>query len=245
MRYAIFDIETRIDKRLLNESLFRGQGLDDQTAYGTFRQGLLDDRGSDFFPVSFHVPVSIAIGSVTAEHVLESIETLARDDYSEERLVRDFWDRVERFRGCLVSFNGRNFDLPVLELQAFRHGCPAPRYFNEKYGHRYRHSQEHHYDLYEFITNSGMYRVRGGFDLLQRLVGLPGKGAIDGSKVQELWEAGRLAEIHRYCERDVLQTYYLFLRIELVRGRLTPERYGELLERAARFEEASLATAPS
>ena len=70
-----------------------------------------------------------------------------------------------------------------------------------------------------------------------RTIGLPGKGKIDGSQVQELWEAGRLAEIHEYCRRDVIQTYYLFLRVELVRGRLTAERYGQLLDHTAQFRQ--------
>lgn len=235
MRYAIFDIETRIDKQLLNETLFRGRGLELEAAYERFRTELLEKQGNDFFPISFHVPISIAVGAVSSDLVLECVESLAQADFSEERLVREFWERVDGFKGCLVSFNGRNFDLPVLELQAVRHGCPAPRYFNEKYGHRFRFSQDSHYDLYDFITNAGMYRVRGGFDLLLKLIGLPGKDEIDGSKVQELWEAGRLEEIHRYCRRDVIQTYFLFLRLELVRGRLTPERYHELFESAAAF----------
>ena len=235
LRYAIFDIETRIDKKLLNETVFRDADLEEQAAFERFRSELIEKQGNDFFPISFHVPISIAIGSVSRDLVLESVESLAGKDYGEERLVREFWDRVESFKGCLVSFNGRNFDLPVLELQAFRYGCSAPQYFNEKYGHRYRYSQDKHYDLYDFITNAGMYRVRGGFDLLLRVAGLPGKGEIDGSKVQDLWEAGRLEDIHRYCRRDVIQTYFLFLRVELVRGRLTPERYHELLETAAPF----------
>lgn len=227
MRWAIFDIETRVDKQLLNQSLFRGEELDDEEAYRRYREDLLRERGTDFFPVSFHVPVSIAIGSVGPDHVLEKIETLAEEG-SEEQMAREFWDRVDRFPGCLVSFNGRNFDLPVLELQALRYGCVAPRYFNEQYGHRYRYSQKHHYDLQEFVTNFGMYRVRGGFDLLQRLIGLGGKGDVDGSKVQDMWEEGRLDEIHRYCRHDVLQTYRLFLRIELVRGRIPRDRGDEL-----------------
>jgi hypothetical protein len=231
VRYAIFDIETRIDKRLLNETLFRGRGLDEEEAYRQFRRQLLQEKGDDFFPISFHVPVSIAIGSVDKDYALESVEVLGRENYSEEALVREFWERVERFRGCLVSFNGRSFDLPVLELQALRFGCVAPRYFGEEHRHRYR--QDKHYDLYDFLTNYGAYRVRGGFDLVQRLVGLEGKGEIDGSKVQELWEAGRLADIHRYCADDVIQTYFLFLRIELIRGRLPRERYERLVKDAA------------
>ena len=241
MRWAVFDIETRIDKRLVNESLYRGEGLDDETAYTRHREELLRERRSDFFPVSFHVPVSIAIGSVGPDHRLETLDSLAVGG-DEEQISREFWERVNRFPGCLVSFNGRNFDLPVLELQALRYGCVAPRYFNEQYGHRYRYSQKHHYDLQEFVTNFGMYRVRGGFDLLQRLIGLGGKGDIDGSKVQELWEEGRLEDIHRYCRYDVLQTYRLFLRVEVVRGRLLRERADELdAEALAMAEHLGLA----
>jgi hypothetical protein len=36
----------------------------------------------------------------------------------------------------------------------------------------------------------------------------------------------------------VIQTYYLFLRVELVRGRLTAERYGQLLDHTAQFRRA-------
>src|SRR5262249_5112430 len=148
---------------------------------------------------------------------------LAADDYSEPVLVARFWERLEQFRGTLVSFNGRGFDLPVLELAALRHGCRIPRYF--KIGYRYRYSDEAHYDLYDFLTNCGMYSVRGGFDLVAKLIGLPGKGDVAGGDVQSLWEAGRLAEIHAYCRRDVIQTYFLFLRLELMRGRITAEQH--------------------
>lgn len=235
MAFAIFDIETRVDKRLVNESQFRGRGLSDDAAFETLRRDLLEERGSDFFPISFHVPISIAVGSVSSDYLLQSVESLAEQDYGEERLVREFWERVDKFKGCLVSFNGRQFDLPVLELQALRYGCSAPLYFGEDSPYRRRYKLGKHLDLYEFITNFGAYRVRGGFDLLLRTIGFPGKGKVDGSHVQGLWDAGRLAEIHEYCRRDVIQTYYLFLRVELVRGHLTAERYEQLLAETGQF----------
>jgi predicted PolB exonuclease-like 3'-5' exonuclease len=122
-------------------------------------------------------------------------------------------------------------------MQALRHGCQAPRYFNEKYGHRYRYSEERHYDLFDFLSNVGVHRIRGGFNLLARLIGLPGKTWVDGSKIQGLWEAGQLGMIHTYCRQDVIQTYGLFLRIELMRGRLTPEAYQAAWEAAGPFRQ--------
>lgn len=237
MPYAVFDIETRIDKSLVNSVYFPKVALSDEDAYGRVRTERVEQTGSDFLPLSFHVPVSIAVGVVNADAVLTGVETLCEDRYSEEAIVRDFWERVERFGGSLVSFNGRNFDFPVLELYALKYGCQAPRYFNQRYGHRYRYSEEGHYDLYEFISNNGVNRIRGGFDLLSKLIGLRGKGDIDGSMVQGLWEEGRLNDIHRYCREDVIQTYFLLLRVELMRGRLEHAQYDNAMERTQRFRD--------
>lgn len=237
MSFAIFDIETRIDKALIREVIYPHEELTDEQAYQRFRRQLTAEREgrSDFMPIAFHIPVSIVIGNVTNQYILTSVEALCEQNYSEEGIVCEFWRRVELFPGTLVTFNGRNFDLPVLELHALRYGCPAPRYFNEKYGHRYRYSEDGHYDLLDFLSNAGAHRIRGGFHLLTKLVGLPGKMWIDGSMIQGLWEAGHLDQIQAYCRQDVIQTYGLFLRIELMRGRLTPQAYQAALEAATPF----------
>lgn len=238
MRYTIFDIETRINKGLVRELYFPpadSAQISDEEAYTQVQQQLRQQQGNDFFPLSFHVPISIAVGQVNDERVLVAVETIDEENSDEETIVRTFWERLERFRGTLVTFNGRNFDLPVLELHALKYGCPAPRYFSGKARHRY--IEEGHYDLYDFVTNYGVQRLKGGFNLLAKMIGLPGKMGIDGSMVQPLWEEGRLPEIHRYCRSDVIQTYFLFLRLELVRGRLTPEQYTQTLEKSEPFRQ--------
>ena len=136
--------------------------------------------------------------------------------------MQAFWARLEAFDGTLVSFNGRGFDLPVLELQALRHGCSAPRYFSERNGLRVRFGR--HFDLYDWFINAGASRLRGGLDLVAKLVGLPGKGEVSGADVQMLWERGQWEQIHHYCRDDVLQTYFVFLRVEHLRGRLSAEQ---------------------
>jgi len=234
VRFAIFDVETRIDKALVKAVFHRHEDIGEEEAYQKTREQIIarSRSGSDFFPVAFHVPVAIVIADVNDDRVLTSVDTVAADG-DEKALVSAFWDRLEQFRGTLVSFNGRGFDLPVLELAALRHGCRIPRYF--KTGFRYRYSDEAHYDLYDFMTNTGMYSVRGGFHLLANLIGLPGKGDVDGADVQSLWEAGKLAEIQAYCRRDVVQSYFLFLRMELIRGRITTEQYEAALAAASAF----------
>jgi len=213
--FAVFDIETRIDKDLLKRVLHRDEDISAEDAYA---QTIAASR-SDFLPVAFHVPVSVVVGAVDENRVLTAVEVLGANGYSEAAIVCGFWERLERFQGTLVSFNGRRFDLPVLELAALRHDCVMPRYFRDGFRHRF--ADDAHYDLYDFVTNFGAFSVRGGFHLLAQLIGLPGKQGVDGAQVQALWEAGRLAEIDAYCRRDVIQTYLLFLRLELMRGRIT------------------------
>jgi predicted PolB exonuclease-like 3'-5' exonuclease len=235
MAFAVFDVETRVDKHLLNQVYFDGQGLSDGDAYERYREDLRRRRDSDFFPITLHLPISIAVGNVGDDYVLDAVESLALDDYSEEKLVREFWSRAERFAGTLVTFNGRRFDIPVLELAALRHGVAAPVHFNEDSQARSRYSSARHYDLFDYLTNHGAVALAGGMDLLLKMIGMPGKIGMDGSMVQEYFETGRLEEIHRYCRNDVVQTYFLFLRVALMRGEIGADTYRAASEASQHF----------
>ncbi len=224
MEFAVFDIETRVDKQLLNQVFFARDRISDDEAYLRFREELRA-RGNDFFPLTLHVPISIAIGNVSEDHLLRGVETLRMSGNTEEAFVREFWIWLENFRGCLISFNGRRFDLPVLELAAMRWEISAPHYFDDSDSPRSGNRLERHLDLCEYLTNFGAVGLRGGMDLLLRMLGLPGKLAMNGAMVQEYYDSGRLDEIHRYCRIDVVRTYLLFLRVELMRGRLDQASY--------------------
>lgn len=234
--FLIFDIETRIDKTLLRQVQFPDADISDELAYRRERDELRRrSEGREFFAVSFHVPVSIALGEVDGHYRLVDVEVLGADRMGDDGVVNAFWSRLESFEGTLVSFNGRGFDLPVLELQALRHRCAAPRYFNERNGLRARYGR--HFDLYDFLSNSGVSRLRGGLDLLARLIGLPGKGEVSGGDVQGLWESGSFDVVHRYCRDDVIQTYFLFLHVEHLCGRLSSEELREAEAAGRRFRD--------
>ncbi|MGH8013912.1 MAG: ribonuclease H-like domain-containing protein [Candidatus Binataceae bacterium] len=240
MAFAIFDIETRIDKRLLNQTYFEEQ-LDDEVAYQRWRERKIERDGGDFAPLPLHLPISIAIGNVDSSHVLHPIDSLGIPAFSEEALTREFWSRVERFDGCLVTFNGRRFDWPVLELSALRYGIAAANHFDIS---PRANEEARHLDLLDFLTNHGAARLRGGIDLLLKMIGMPGKTGIDGSMVQDYYDAGRIDEIHRYCRADVIQTYFLFLRIELIRGHISALDYEAARSASESFLSEVRALAP-
>jgi len=68
-------------------------------------------------------------------------------------------------------------------------------------------------------------------DELARLLGFPGKLGMDGSKVWEAYQSGKIDDIRKYCETDVANTYLVFLRFQLFRGVYDEARYRKELER--------------
>ena len=48
---------------------------------------------------------------------------------------------------------------------------------------------------------------------------------MDGSQVWDAWQRGEIAAIRNYCETDVVNTYLLFLRFQLMRGALDRAAY--------------------
>jgi predicted PolB exonuclease-like 3'-5' exonuclease len=59
-------------------------------------------------------------------------------------------------------------------------------------------------------------------DEISKILGLSGKPeGIDGSRVEEMVNAGQIEEVARYCESDVLNTYRVWLVYELFRGSIT------------------------
>src|SRR5262245_65741859 len=68
-------------------------------------------------------------------------------------------------------------------------------------------------------------RARASLEDVAMLLGLPGKLGMSGDKVWDAYLEGGLPQIRNYCETDVLNTYLIYLRFELMRGKMDWDRY--------------------
>jgi hypothetical protein len=86
-----------------------------------------------------------------------------------------------------------------------------------------------HLDLMDVLS---LYQPRAAapLDEVARLLGFPGKLGMDGSQVWDAYQQGELVKIRSYCETDVVNTYLVFLRFQLMRGLLTAEQYEQELD---------------
>ncbi len=137
---------------------------------------------------------------------------------SDAKLISVFVVKIGQLRTQLLSFNGHSFDLPVLRYRAMVNRISAAGLQVRPYFHRYT---EDALDLCD-VLGSYVPGVKVKLDEVTKVLGLPGKPeGIDGSRVEEMVQAGQIAEVARYCESDVLNTYRVWLVYELFRGAIT------------------------
>jgi predicted PolB exonuclease-like 3'-5' exonuclease len=185
-----------------------------------------------FPPAPFHQVVALGVLWLDGNYELQKLGAFGGEEDAppdESKVLQEFAEFIGKRHPTMVSFNGRRFDLPVLANRMLKHGVPFPAYYAGRSGgadYRYRYSDEGHMDLADLLTDYGASRMPS-LDALAQLVGMPGKMDVDGSMVQSMFEHGRYAEIRDYCLHDVVQTTFVFLRSELLRGRLSQADYRE------------------
>ena len=172
------------------------------------------------------LPISVAVAKVSRDYRLVDLTVLDSPEYRPHEIARLFWKGWNHYqRPAFVTFNGRGYDLPVLEFAAYRYGIPLPGWFNvdarsfEQSRNRYNNSA--HIDLMDLMSNFNATRMVGGLNLLANMIGKPGKTGIDGSMVQDMYDNGQAEEINDYCRCDVLDTYFVFLRTRVLTGQLS------------------------
>jgi hypothetical protein len=67
-------------------------------------------------------------------------------------------------------------------------------------------------------------------DDIATMLNFPGKMGMSGAKVWDQYLAGHLKSIRDYCETDVLNTYCVYLRFELMRGTYNQQDYEKALD---------------
>ena len=82
-------------------------------------------------------------------------------------------------------------------------------------------------------------------NLAANLLGKPGKMDVQGDMVQDMYDAGELAEINDYCRCDVLDTYFVFLRTRVLVGQLSLDAEQAIVAEVKSWLEQKAAQVPA
>jgi predicted PolB exonuclease-like 3'-5' exonuclease len=221
----VFDIETIPDVDGLRKLHGLSAELSDDAVAEFAFQRRRQQSGNDFLP--HHVQRVCAISCVLRTDEGLHAWSLGKPDDSEKTLITQFFKGIEKYTPQLVSWNGGGFDLPVLHYRAMINGVTAPKYWDMgdddrdfKWNNYISRYHMRHLDLMDLLA---MFQARANapLDAMAQLCGYPGKLGMDGSQVWPAFQAGQIDGIRAYCETDVMNTYLVYLRFQLMRGALS------------------------
>lgn len=240
MSILVFDIETIPDIATGRKLHSLDNLSDEDTAEALFalRRAKV---GNDFLP--HYLQKIVAISLVLSQGSTLKVWSLG-DEYSDEKeLIQRFFSGLDKYTPTLVSWNGSGFDLPVLHYRAMLHGISAPTYWesgenqqNFRWNNYLNRFHYRHLDLMDVLA-AYQNKAFAPLDDIASMLGFPGKMGMSGAKVWEQFCAGNLKNIRDYCETDVLNTYCVYLRFELMRGILNLSDYEASLERLKLYLE--------
>ena len=233
-QYLVYDIETIPETELVEEWKSSGD-------YEKDRERQKCEEGEEpFAPQACHK--IITIGAMVLDrslHVLSS-EVIAGGavEGNERAQVEGFNKLAGESHPAraltIVDWNGRKFDMPVIQYRAFRYGIPFKWYYgklpdnkggisqwSKDYRDRYGGK---HLDLVEEWTNRGAF-MKCHLKELAMLMGLPGKTGIDGSMVYGAWKDDRKDDIDNYYLEDVWHTGFVMQRMAYLMGKVSKEDY--------------------
>lgn len=256
--YRVLDIETVLDDRFWTPPDAKWKQIPVEDEYVAMPGGTLVHRSKlggrglqtmwvqeDPFPPSqAHRIVAMAWVDLSADEnewyklvgcKTECAWTHAGDEGSdaiERALLANFVDAQEGDEATIVTWNGRTFDLPVINMRSFLHALPCEWYYKER-DLRYRYTEACHCDLMDVMADYGAARSVKLGDAA-RMIGLPGKkGEVSGASVASFYERGDEAKdmttIADYCLRDALQTAVLFARHRAHRGMVSYDYYRDVV----------------
>lgn len=197
-------------------------------------------NGNPFPRQMFHKPISVSVLIADIEKIdggleyykINKIGTFSSIKNTEKQIVEKFFDYLSKHLPRIVDYNGRTFDLPVMKYRAMKYCVSAPKLFKagDKWNnYQYKNSLDWHCDLLDALSDFGS-SCRCKMNEVCSILGIPGKIGVDGSKVTEMYDAGKLQEIDDYCETDVLNTYLIYLNYQLLIGNIDKKSFIKMNE---------------
>jgi hypothetical protein len=240
--FLIMDTESVPDGKLLGKVKYPDERLSPEEAVCRAQAEAREKSftNSDFLPVTFQFPVAVCVIRVGSDFLIQKITSLDAPQFRPREIATKFWSGLAGLKAKLVTFNGRGFDLPLMEMAAFRFGCSGRDYFLNS-----RNRFNGHIDLCDWLSNFGATRMNGGLDLFSKLLGKPGKMEVSGDQVYAMYREGRLQQINDYCMFDTLDTYFVFLRTRVLTGDVSLEQEHEAVRHAKEYLESHASEMPA
>lgn len=212
----VFDIETIPDLstgKRLHPELGSLSDTDAMTALVALREA---EVGNPFMVTPLHQVACFSY--LWLDGATMRLGSFNQETMSEMQILGRVLDAFAK-KPIIISWNGASFDLPVLLYRMTHHQMNARAIthagFKDKdYLNRYT---SVHIDMMEKFS-FGQWGNKQKLDTIASLCGYAGKGEIDGRDVLPMVQNNEWGKLAIYCESDVINTYLVYLRYQLLTG---------------------------
>jgi 3'-5' exonuclease len=234
MRFPIltFDIETLTD--LKSGAHLYGLDLDEPDLEAALTKLRRQEAGTDFQRLVLHEIVCIS--GLWVDEKGMKLFSFSREDNTEAEILTKFLSIFDKRHPTLVSWNGSQFDIPVVLFRAMYHGLSAPSLFDQgeidtqkRYNNYQNRYHQRHVDLMDVMS---MFNARHfqKLDDVAHLLGYPGKRGDGAYHVPEYVREKQWLKLTSYCEGDVLNTWLIYLRWLLLKGQMLTLDHQQMIQ---------------
>ena len=190
------------------------QGLDNSgTAKALFH---LQAQKTDNECLPSYLQQIIAISIILTDDDGKQQRTTLKSD-PEVELLNTFFDIIESYKPTIVTWDGEFFNSEVISYRSIKHSIQMSPHYENK---------ENHFDLNNAMVSSS---EKTPLKDVATLLGLEVEENRECRVICESYLAGKLDDLCTYSERNVLNTYQIYLRYQLSHGEIDEETYTKLL----------------
>lgn len=140
----------------------------------------------------------------------EPVCLMAFDEAQEKSMLATFWETYRKDANTkLVTFYGRQFDLPVLMRRSMYLGVKCPRLNLDRY-------RSPHIDVWDALTYAGALRTAHSLTFYAKRNGFGTLDKVDGGDMAALVKAGDWESVKSHCLSDVGLTHALANKLGLL-----------------------------
>lgn len=187
------------------------------------------DNPKPFLKYFLHRVVSISgINRTEGKHgvLLKAFRLHGEDEVA---IMLPFLRGIGEKQPQLIGWSSSLFDIHVLAQRALLHGLSVPKFFYRpdkpwEGADYFTKFSDYHLDLLNAISSSSA-QSKTSLNEFARALRIPGKLAVSGADVAEMWFNGLHSEIADYNDCDTATTYLIWLRMHYAAGMVSEAAY--------------------
>lgn len=212
MNNLVFKIETIPDIEG-GQKIYDLAGLDDKSTAKAIFHIHQQKTASEVLPLYLQKIVSISVvyrGLGDDMNKQITISSFGDETTSEAKLLNLFFEEIDKRKPEMISWQGADFDLPIIRYRALKYGITLPHHWRE---------DPYFSDMKAMLA--GSYPDTGApLNHLAKLLGFPSAEAND---IWDEFQEGNLNVIRENAELDAINTYLIYLRYLLMDGHIEQE----------------------